>query len=37
MQSKSTRENEIFPKVVFVMMVILLLFGLLQLFNVIRV
>jgi hypothetical protein len=37
MQTKMTRDNELFQKVVFVIMVVLLLFGLLQLLNVVRI
>jgi hypothetical protein len=37
MQSKSTRANEIFKNVVGAMMVVLILFGILQLLNVIHV
>lgn len=37
MQSKSTRENEIFKAVIGVVMVALILFGILQLLNVVHV
>jgi hypothetical protein len=37
MQNKSNRENEIFKTVIGVMMVALILFGVLQLLNVVHV